>query len=177
MLFPALEERVTKAALAIDEATSENIVELCQRYLELLNEYRRELLMLPTLLDLDLKPTSSSSPEDVQTNRNTVRQTVENTTQERNRIEALLRSFTAVSGYEAVKTLNTRKYQGHTDWELKASGVRSASSSRLPGEARLTGGGSNHDPDTEILSIPDAVAAASLLRREAYLAEHSISLR
>ncbi len=165
----ALEDRLRVASNALDEADSGTIVYLCQRYLELLNEYRRELLTVPTTLDLDLKSPSSPA-EDIRANRSTVRRTVESTTQERNRIEALLRSFTAVSGYEAVETLNSQNYQGHADWELKASGVRSASSARLPSEARLTGG-PNHDPDTEILSIQDAVAAASLLRREKYLAE------
>ncbi len=170
MLFPALEERVSKAALAIAEASSETIIERCQRYLELLNEYRRELLMLPTTLELDPRATSSSSPEEIGTNRKTVRLTVENTTQERNRIEALLRSFTAVSGYEAVETLNSRKYQGHADWELKASGVRSASSVNSS-----NGNPSSTNSNGEILSIQDAVATASLLRREAYLAQVSIS--
>lgn len=163
MLFPALAERVSNAGLAIDQANSETLVELCQKYLELLNEYRRELLMLPSALDLDPKAPSASSPEQVNTNRKTVRLTVENTTQERNRIEALLRSFTAVSGYEAVETLNSRKYQGHADWELKASGVRPAS------------GDSASTLEAAALSIHDAVATASLLRREAYLAQFCTS--
>ena len=42
MLYPDLEEKVHEAKHALDEATSENIVELCQHYLALLAEYRCE---------------------------------------------------------------------------------------------------------------------------------------
>ena len=49
-----------------------------------------------------------------------VRAAIESITRERNEIEALLLSFTSVSGYEAVETLNRRKYKGDGDWELRA---------------------------------------------------------
>ena len=42
MLYPMLEEKLLKARLAFDGATSESIIELCKKYLALLAEYRGE---------------------------------------------------------------------------------------------------------------------------------------
>jgi|ERR1043165_9973150 hypothetical protein len=152
MLYPALEEKLLKARLALDQATSESIIELCKQYLALLDEYRDCLHRLPRTLDLNTQTRSSISVEEISARRREVRAAIEHTTRERNRVGALLLSFTTVSGYEATATLNRLKYKGHDDWELRAGGVRWGESS------------SNR------MTINDAVEAARQFRREEYVA-------
>lgn len=151
MLYPALEEKLLKARLALDRATSESIIELCKQYLALLDEYRGELRRLPRTLELNTKTRSSISLKEVYDNRKEVRAAIEHTTQERNRVQALLLSFTAVSGYEATATLNRLRYKGHDNWELSAGGVRSGDNAKN----RMT--------------VQEAVEVASLLRREEHV--------
>ena len=74
------------------------------------------------------------------------------------RTQQLLLSFTTVSGYEAVEIFNQRKYEGHDDWELRASGVKFR-------------GGDNSD----LMTVQEAVDLASLLRREDHLAQKCAS--
>jgi hypothetical protein len=88
--------------------------------------------------------------------RKAIREAIETTTHERNRIQVLLLSFTTVSGYEAVEIFNERKYQGHEDWELQASGVRFRSAD-----------------NSNLMTIREAVDLASLLRRDDYLAQNA----
>jgi hypothetical protein len=153
MLLPQFEERRRSARRALDGATSDNIVALCQQYLALLAEYRAELYKLPDTLGINQWP-GSFLWEDVGGVRKAVRAAIENTVRERNGTEALLRSFTSVSGYEAVETLNRQKYKGYDDWELRAGGV-ARFRSNIAGE-RMT--------------VPEAVALAGLLRREEHVA-------
>ena len=153
MLSPELEEKLRKARLALDGAASDNIIELCNQYLALLAVKRAELYNLPDRLELDLRATSSLTREDVGGNRKAVRAAIEHTTQERNQTEKLLLSFIAVSGYEAVGTLNKAKHQGRDNWELRAGGV-----------------GCVDSPDKR-MSVQEAVETASLLRREAHIAK------
>ena len=157
MLIPALEEALQKARHAIDGATTENIIALCQKYLALLDEYRSELYKFPGIPGINLRAGSSSSQEDIDKIRKTIRLAIEHTTQERHTTEALLRSFTAVSGYEAEEVFNRRKYKGRDDWKLSAGGVTSCGST------------------DERMSIQEAVDTASLLRREEYLAQVTAS--
>jgi hypothetical protein len=152
MLYPMLEEKLHKARLALDSATSESIIELCKKYLALLTEYRVELYRLPRAPELNTRTMSSLSLEEVGDSRKEVRTAIEHTTQERNQVEALILSFTAVSGYEATATLNRLKYKGHDSWELRAGGVR-------------WGDGTNNR-----MTVQEAVEAASLLRREEHVA-------
>jgi hypothetical protein len=151
MLSPELEEKLRKARLALDEATSDNIIELCKQYLGLLGLYRAELYKLPDELELDARVGSSQKLEEVVATRKAVRAAIEQTTRERNQTEALLLSFTAVSGYEAAKTLNVVKYKDQDTWELRAGGVGCSGS---PGNR---------------MSVQEAVETASLLRREAHI--------
>ena len=157
MVYPELDEKLHHAREALKAATTENIIELCKRYLALLAEYRSQLYKLQGTFGIDQRSASLSLREDVSDTRKVVRAAIENTTQERNRAEVLLLSFTTVSGYEAVDILNRRKYKGHDDWELKASGVKFSS-----GVGR------------DLMTIQEAVDTASLLRREEHIAQTSL---
>lgn len=153
MLFPELEERLGRARLALEGAASGNIIDLCRQYLALLAEYRAELYKLPDRLGIN-QWSGSCLLEDVNNVRKAIRAAIEHTTRERHGTEALLLSFTSLTGYEAVDTFNRQKYQGHDDWELRAGGV-----------ARFCGGVAG-----ERMTVLDAVETASLLRREEHIA-------
>lgn len=153
MLDLELEEKLREASFALDGATSDNIIELCKQYLVLLGIYRDELYKLPDKLELNPRSSSSQKREDINGARKAVRAAIERTTQERNQTETLLLSFTAVSGYEAVETLNREKYKGQDTWELRAGGVGCVDS---PGKR---------------MSVQEAVETASLLRRAAHIAK------
>lgn len=140
MLFPQLEEKLQASKQALNTATSENIIEQCKQHLAVLAEYRIQLYKLQDLPVPD---------------REAVRAAIETTTRERNRTQVLLLSFTTVSAYEAVEIFNQRSYEGHDDWELRASGVRFH-------------GGDNSD----LMTIQEAVDLASLLRRTDYVAQN-----
>jgi hypothetical protein len=156
MLYPELEEKLRNARLALDGATSENIIELCKQYLALLAEYRGELYTLPDTVDLNPHSKSSSQAE-VKDTRKEVRAAIEDTTREREWAEGLILSFTAISGYGAVATFNRQKYKGRGDWKLGAGGVSFRDGT---GDQRMT--------------IQEAVETASLLRREEHVARDAV---
>ncbi len=156
MLYPELEAKLEQAKNALKGATSESIVELCKQYLALLEEYRSQIFTLQGTSAIDKRLASASPRGDVKEIRKIVRAAIENITHERNRTKLLLLSFTTVSGYEAVALFNRRKYEGHDDWELRASGVKSR-------------GRSGHD----LITIKEAVETAGLLRREEHIAQNA----
>lgn len=156
MLYPELEKKLHQARQALKRATSENIIELCKQYLVLLDEYRSELYTLSGTSGINSRLQPSLSSEDIDRIRRVVRIAIENTTQERKRTTMLLHSFIAISGYEAVETFNRSKYKGHDDWELRAGGVK------------FSGG-----IDADRITIQEAVATTSLLRRAEYVAQNS----
>jgi hypothetical protein len=90
--------------------------------------------------------------------RKAIREAIETTTRERNRTQVLLLSFITISGYEAVEIFNQRKYEGHEDWELRASGVK------------FRGG-----KDGDLMTIQEAVDLASLLRREDHVSKNALN--
>jgi|SRR5688572_372580 len=155
MLYPQLEQKLQASKRAVNSATSESIVKQCKEYLALLAEYRSQLYELQGTAGVNQQSASASVTEEVP-NRKTIREAIERTTQERNRTELLLLSFTTVSGYEAVEILNRRNYGGHDDWELRASGVKFR-------------GGDNND----LMTVQEAADLASLLRREDHLAQNA----
>lgn len=157
MLYPELEEKLRYAKHAVRVATSESIIDTCKQYLAVLAEYRSKLYELQGTPALHQRSASSSSPEGSEDIRRNVRAAIENTTKERNGTEMLLLSITTVSGYEAVEIFNRRQYEGHNDWELRASGVKFS-------------GGS----DDDLLTIQEAVSIAGLLRREEYVAQNAL---
>lgn len=148
-------ENLLNAETALNQANSNNIIELCRAYLLVLTEYRDELYKLRGTPEISLQQTSSLARELTEQVRKAIRSAVEITVRERNQTENLLESFTAISGYEAVETFNHLKYKGFDDWEMRASGVR------LKDNAK----------SKEHLTIGEAVEMASLLRREAYLSQ------
>jgi hypothetical protein len=154
MLYPQLEERLQASKHALNRATSESIVEQCKQYLAVLAEYRSQLYDLQVTPGLNQQSASTSLTE--VPDRKTIREAIEKTTRERNRTQLLLLSFTTVSGYEAVEIFNQRKYEGHDDWELRASGVK------------FRGGDTG-----DLMTVQEAVDLAGLLRREAHLAQNA----
>lgn len=142
------------AKLALDQANSSNIIELCEKYLKFLTEYRDELYKLRGTPEINLVQSSTLARELAEQIRKSIRSTVETTTQERNHTESLLKSFTAISGYDAVKTFNQLKYKGFNNWELCANQVR------------LENGN-----DIESIKLQEAIETASLLRREAFITD------
>lgn len=159
MLYPQLEQRLQASKQAVNSATSESIVKQCKEYVALLGEYRSRFYDLQGTPGLNQQFASPSLSEEVP-DRKTIREAIERTTRERNRTQLLLLSFTTVSGYEAVEIFNQRKYEGHDDWELRASGVKFR-------------GGDNSD----LMTVQEAVDLASLLRREDHLAQTHLSCR
>ena len=155
MLFPQLEEKLQASKQALNTATSENIIEQCKRHLALLAEYRTHLYKLQ---DLPGVRQSTPSLSGAGPDREAIRAAIEATTYERNRTQVLLLSFTTVSGYEAVENFNQRSYEGHDDWELRASGVKFH-------------GGDN----SALMTIQEAVDLASLLRRKDYVAQRRLT--
>ena len=155
MLYPQLEQRLQASKHALNRATSESIVEQCKQYLAVLAEYRSQLYDLQVTPGLNQQSASPSLTEEVP-DRKTIREAIERTTLERNRTEMLLLSFTTVSGYEAVEIFNQRKYAGHDDWELRASGVKFR-------------GGDNSD----LMTIQEAVDLAGMFRRKDHLAQNA----
>ena len=145
-------ENLLKAEFALNQANSGNIIELCREYLRILTEYRDELYKLRGSPEITLQQSSSLARELTQQVRKAIRSAVEITTRERNKTESLLESFTSISGYEAIDTFNRLKYKGFDDWQLGANSIR-------PGNNGTEGQ----------MTIQEAVDAASLLRREAYI--------
>jgi hypothetical protein len=155
MLYPQLEQRLQASEHALNRATSESIVKQCKQYLALLNEYRGRLFELQGTPAVSQPSASPSVTEEVP-DRTTIRAAIERTTRERNKTQLLLLSFTTVSGYEAVEIFNQRKYEGHDDWELRASGVK------------FRGG-----DDNDLMTIQEAVDLAGMFRREDHVAQNS----
>jgi hypothetical protein len=154
MLYPELTQKLQASKHALATSNIENILDRCKDYLALLAEYRLKLY------DLQDEPgprrqTHSLSPKELE-NRKELREAIETTTLERNRTQVLLLSFTTVSAYEAVGIFNERNYEGHEDWELRASGVK------FPG-----------GDDADLMTIQEAVDLASLLRRQDFISQNT----
>lgn len=154
MLYPELEQKLEDAKILLNHATSENIVDRCRQYLQLLAEYRVKLYKMQDVFNVyrtsPQVPGSGEAPD-----RLVMREAIETTTRERNRVQVLLLSFTTVSGYEAVDVLNQNNHEGHQDWELRASGVK------FPG-----------GDDDDLMTIQEAVDLAGQLRREDQVAQN-----
>ena len=154
-----INENLLDAELALDQATSDNIVELCQNYIKMLTAYRDQLYELRGIPEINLKQKSSLARELIAQSRKAVRAAVEITVRERSQTESLLESFTNISGYEAAETFNRLKYKGFDGWELR------------PGGIRRSGG------EEEPMRVEKAVDLAGQLRRDAYIHDKTTFLR
>ncbi len=150
MKYPQLEENLRKSQSDLAEATSENIIERCQKYLVLIAKYREELYKYRGTPEINLQNSYLSSDEVISI-RKEIRAAVTNLTLEHNRVESLLKSFTTINGFEAAQIFNSHNYKGYNNWELKAGGVR------------FQGGA-----ETDRITIHEAVETACRLRREEY---------
>ncbi|HET6975587.1 MAG TPA: hypothetical protein VFI24_04645 [Pyrinomonadaceae bacterium] len=155
MLFPQLDQKLQASKQALNRATSDSIIEQCKQYLALLAEYRSRLYEWQGMPAVNKLPASPSLTEEIP-DRKMIRAAIERATSERNKTQLLLLSFTTVSGYEAVEIFNQRKYEGHDDWELRASGIK------------FRGG-----DDNDLMTIQEAVDLAGMLRREDYVAQNA----
>lgn len=149
MFYRELEEELRGVGRAFQVAGSEDIVELGEQYLARLEEYLTKLYEHPAAPGRNTLPSPSSSYEAVSSMREAVRGEIERTAAERDRVSALLSSFTEIRVGDAVETLNAHGYKGRVTWRLRAGVV--------------TDGG------RESMSLQQAVDAAGLLRREAYV--------
>lgn len=152
-----INEELANAEFSFKQASSENIVERCKIYLQMLNRYRDDLDKLCDQPQIRMASYSPFTNELVAQTRNSVQTAVELTSRELHRIVALLDSFTSISGYEAVKTFNLLEYKGYTEWELRA------------GQVRLI-----NDNNSESHSVEEAVEIAGGLRRTAYVSYKTI---
>jgi len=147
-----INEDIVEAELAFAMATSTDIIELCQNYLLCLNRYRDQLLGLKEIPEIQLREPSSFNRELTDQARKAVRAAMEEMNRKRTYFDALLASFVQISGYDAAKTLNALRFKGFDSWESYSGGVRL-----------------KYNRDDRGLTMDEAVKAASLLRREAYL--------
>jgi hypothetical protein len=149
-----LEEKVRSAGRAFDAATSEDIVESGKQYLARLEEYLSELYEHPAAPGhAPPQPGPSGSYEAIAATREALRGAIEQEERERDRVGALLGSFTETTFGEAVGTLNALKYKGHDTWKLS--------------------GGVVTDGVGESLSLQEAGEIALRLRREEHVAGRS----
>jgi hypothetical protein len=152
MINLPVNENLLNGERKLKRATCENIIELCEKYLQLLNEYRDELYKFRGTSEINLRQSLPLARELVEQKRSAIRTELETIARKRNETESLLQSFTSINGYEAVKTFNRLEYKGFSSWELRANEVRP-----------------RHDDNNERMTIREAVDTASLLRREAYI--------
>jgi len=127
-----INEQVLKAELALNEATADNIIELCRTYLNLLGEYRDRLRGLRNIPEINLAQATTLGRELVEQARKAVRDSVEVTVREHNRTTALLKSFISITNYQAAETLNVLKYKESENWEASSAGVHRLLSKESP---------------------------------------------
>lgn len=127
-----INEQVLEAELALNEATADNIVELCRSYLHLLSEYRDRLRGLKNIPEINLAQSSTLGRELVEQARKAVRDSVEATVREHNRTTALLNSFVSITNRQAAQTLNMLRYKNAENWEASSYGVYRILSKETP---------------------------------------------
>lgn len=124
MLHAFLEEELQKAKHAFKEATGENIIELCEKYLILLNEFRSELNKFRGKSEINLQQANSSLREEVLAKRKEIHVAITDTVQELNRTTALFHRLTSANGSETAATFNKLNYKGYKCWEFRGGKVK-----------------------------------------------------
>ena len=153
-----INEDLLKAELALEKASADDVVELGNRYLEKLKEYREQLHQLGGIPEISFAQQSRLGRELIEQSRKAVRAAIEVTTNERNRVESLVDSFTLINGWDAATTFNRLIQMHSTDWELSGTEVRIASNG-------------------ERMTVTEAVETAGRLRREAYITQKVVFTR
>lgn len=143
-----------KAGSDLKQANSGNIIELYRNYLRVLRAYREDLYKLRGSPKINLQQSSGVARELVEQVRKAARSSVEITTLNRNQTELPLESFTSTSSYAAVDNFNRLKFKGFDNWEVKANSINS-----------------QNDGGFDQIAMNEAIETASLLRREAYIAD------
>jgi hypothetical protein len=146
-----INEEVAAAKGSLSESSADDVVERCRAYLESLAEYREQLFRLSELPEIDDPLQTITAQKIVTQAKEAVRLAIEITVSETKRTEALLTSFTSTSIRDAAETLNTFHYDGSSNWEIGAGGLRFSN-------GFVSG----------FLPTGKALETASRLRREAY---------
>lgn len=133
----------------LEEGTPDDIVANAEAYLELIDKHLDALRNLKGIPQASFAAQSGFARLLIEQVRGSIRTEIEDSTSEKNRIEALLESVTMVTGWASIETLNQSNFRNSCDWALIGTSVRSASA------------GSS-------MTIPEAVTEASRLRREAF---------
>lgn len=144
-----INEDVANTERRLAGATSEDIIEILRENLKVLAAYRKLLVGLRGIPELNLNLESKLGRGLVEESRLAVLDAVKTTIAQQNLAEALLDSFLLINGYEAADTFNRVFYLGSYYWEKK--------------------GGNVCAPDREDLCIASAAEKAGQLRREAYV--------
>jgi hypothetical protein len=142
-------EDVVNTERRLAEATSENIIDILRENLKVLAAYRKHLVELRGIPELNLGMESTLGRELIEQSRRAVLETVITTITKQNLAEALLDSFLLINGHEAADTFNRVFYLGSYYWEKRGEKICA--------------------PDREDLSIAAAAEKAGQLRREAYV--------
>jgi hypothetical protein len=113
-----LENRLNHAKNSVNKATGNNIIERCDEYIKLLNEFRYSLYKLRGESQIDLGEASILTREKSESLRKEVGDGFINTIHELNLTRLLLNSLTTSDSYEVLETLNRQNYKQHNNWEL-----------------------------------------------------------
>lgn len=144
-----INEDVVNTERRLAEATSEDIIEILRENLKVLAAYRKLLVGLRGIPELNLGSQTGLGRSLVEESRLAVLEAVKTTIAQQNLAEALLDSFLLINGHEAADTFNRVFYLGSYYWEKR--------------------GGNVCAPDREDLCIASAAEKAGQLRREAYV--------
>lgn len=123
MLNLTMEANLHQAKHAFKEANSETIIYVCEKYVQILNEFRGELQKFRGNPEISLQQLDPLLFEEVLQKRREIHVAIKYAIQELNQTTALLKWLTAGSGYEAVETFNRLEYKGHDCWEFHGAKV------------------------------------------------------
>ena len=113
-----INEDVLKAEIALEHATSDDLIDACRVYLRSLSQYRDQLHELGDIPATNLVTQSKLGRELIEQSRKAVRAAVEATVNEHNRAESLLESITLINPWDAAETFNRLRYKNSDKWEM-----------------------------------------------------------
>lgn len=129
MLNQSLEEKILKTKSAFKAVESGNLIQLCEEYLSLLEQFRNDLYKFQGAAEISLQQTNPALHEEALGKRREIRLAVMQTIEELNRTTALLNWLTSSNGQKTVETFNHLNYKNHRDWEFRGGIVRFAGGS------------------------------------------------